>query len=106
VRSYYAIFTSLYSTSLLFSEQTMTNSSWTQAHIKSLLTKGRASWLASLLLFDEPDKERQAAKPDSSQPRGNGACEVVYPPCDTEELVKLGRLDRRERKVVSLAQFR
>jgi alpha-1,2-mannosyltransferase len=84
----------------------MTNSSWTQAHIKSLLTKGRASWLAGLFLLNEPAKGAQSTIPDSSRPSGNGACEVVYPPCDTEELVKLGRLDRRERKVVSLAQFR
>jgi alpha-1,2-mannosyltransferase len=91
------VFTSLYAVALLFSQHIMTNSSWTQAHIKSLLNDGRHSLLASLLLMD-----------DASRNAGDTArvCEVVYPPCDTTELSKLGNLDSRKRELVSLAQFR
>lgn len=94
---YYKVFTSLYAVALLFSQHIMTNSSWTQAHIKSLLNDGRHSLLASLLLMD-----------DASRNAGDTArvCEVVYPPCDTTELSKLGNLDSRKRELVSLAQFR
>ncbi|BEJ12922.1 hypothetical protein CspHIS471_0300960 [Cutaneotrichosporon sp. HIS471] len=94
---YYRMFTSLYSVALLFSQHTMTNSSWTQAHIKSLLNDGRRSLLAQLLLMD-----------DASRNAGDTArvCEVVFPPCDTTELSKLGNLDSRKRQLVSLAQFR
>ncbi|OCF38298.1 alpha-1,2-mannosyltransferase [Kwoniella heveanensis CBS 569] len=82
---YYRIFTSLYSVSLLFSQHIMTNSSWTQAHIQSLLTA----------------EERGEAKEED-----RARCEVVYPPCDTKELVKLGNLDKRKKEIISLAQFR
>ncbi|GMK57824.1 hypothetical protein CspeluHIS016_0406580 [Cutaneotrichosporon spelunceum] len=94
---YYRMFTSLYSVAVLFSQHTMTNSSWTQAHIKSLLNDGRRSLLAQLLLMD-----------DASRNAGDTArvCEVVFPPCDTTELSKLGNLDSRNRELVSLAQFR
>ncbi|WVR04606.1 hypothetical protein IAU60_001616 [Kwoniella sp. DSM 27419] len=102
---YYYIFTSLYSVSLLFSQHIMTNSSWTQAHIQSLLTAGRSSYLASFLLKDESamrkmEESKQARLEDRAQ------CEVVYPPCDTTEFAKLGSLEKRKRELVSLAQFR
>ena len=76
----------------------MTNSSWTQAHIKSLLLAGRSSTLASLMTMDMSALEKR----NTPVPK----CEVVYPPCDTAELVKLGKLDKRKRLIVSLAQFR
>lgn len=95
--SYYKVFTSLYGVALLFSQHIMTNSSWTQAHIQSLLNNGRNSMLASLLLMD--DASRNAGDTQA-------VCEVVYPPCDTTELSKLGNLDSRKRELVSLAQFR
>nr|XP_019005182.1 alpha-1,2-mannosyltransferase [Kwoniella mangroviensis CBS 8507]OCF68643.1 alpha-1,2-mannosyltransferase [Kwoniella mangroviensis CBS 8507] len=102
---YYWIFTNLYSVSLLFPQHIMTNSSWTQAHIQSLLTKARGSFLASILLKDETTirkrEERGESKIDD-----RARCEVVYPPCDTKEFVKLGNLDKRKREIVSLAQFR
>jgi hypothetical protein len=81
----------------------MTNSSWTQAHIKSLLLKGRSSIIASLLLLDAMAAEKRAARGEETR---TGGCEVVYPPCDTAELVELGRVEKRRREVVSLAQFR
>lgn len=105
---YYRIFTSLYANALLFSEYTMTNSSWTQAHIQSLLSAGRRSLLAKLLLNDgdsgpQSGNQNQAGQ---TEPTNASQCEVVYPPCDTTELEKLGDLETRDRELVSLAQFR
>lgn len=102
---YYRIFTGLYATSLLFAEHIMTNSSWTQAHIKSLLTAGRSSLLASILLLDEQSISRNEAKGGSKAGR-QAECIVVFPPCDTAGLVELGNLASRKREIVSLAQFR
>ncbi|KAL1406231.1 asparagine-linked glycosylation protein [Vanrija albida] len=103
--AYYAIFTRLYAISLLFSEYTMTNSSWTQAHIKSLLTFGRSSFGAGLLLLDDKSQEMREKRGESA-PEDRARCEVVFPPCDTKELSTLGQLDQREPTLVSLAQFR
>ena len=93
------MFTSLYANSLLFSDHTMTNSSWTQAHLKSLLIVGRSSLLARLLSLIEKSISRTKVE-------GRMDCEVLYPPCDTAALVKLGHLTERKREIVSLAQFR
>ncbi|ORY31017.1 hypothetical protein BCR39DRAFT_527796 [Naematelia encephala] len=95
---YYRIFTTLYANALLFSEETMTNSSWTQAHIQHLVALGRKSLLAGIILKDN----KSVAKAGASAVQ----CRVVYPPCDTGALTKLGRLDDRKRVLVSLAQFR
>jgi len=100
---YYKIFTSLYATSLLFSEEVMTNSSWTQAHITNLLNKGRNSFLASLLLMDDRTREIRAKNGEIDPKAG---CRVVFPPCDTEGLQGQGKLGDRKRELVSLAQFR
>jgi len=100
---YYKIFTSLYATSLLFSEEVMTNSSWTQAHITNLLNKGRNSFLASLLLMDDRTREIRAKNGEIDPQAG---CRVAFPPCDTEGLQGLGKLGYRKRELVSLAQFR
>ena len=102
---YYRIFTSLYSLSLLFAEEIMTNSSWTQAHLTSLITSARSSFSASIFLLDNKSYE-QRAKTDTSRIARKGRCEVVFPPCDTEALEALGKLDKRKRQIVSLAQFR
>ncbi|CAD6588962.1 MAG: asparagine-linked glycosylation protein, partial [Tremellales sp. Tagirdzhanova-0007] len=96
---YYRMFTSLYANSLLFSDHVSTNSSWTQAHVKSLLIVGRASFLARLLLLIKKPSSRTKDEERTD-------CEVVYPPCDTAALVKLGNLNGRKREIVSLAQFR
>ncbi len=125
----------LYALALLFSSHTMTNSSWTQAHIARLLHAGRSSWASTLMAFDDPqdrdarvlamheaqvqvragaagqgdaagDGKEQLVSADPPSLRRWTGCEVVYPPCDTAELEKCGRLDKRERVIVSLAQFR
>ena len=95
--SYYRLFTALYATCLLFSEYSMTNSSWTQAHLTSLLQKGRKGFFASVLLIDEKSLEKNAGE--------KGACEVVFPPCDTGAMTSFG-LEQRSNEIISLAQFR
>jgi len=75
----------------------MTNSSWTQAHFMSLLTKGRNGFLASLCLMDETALQKNGGE--------KAACEVVFPPCDTGALTGF-KLDGRSKEIVSLAQFR
>ncbi|WWC86926.1 uncharacterized protein L201_001805 [Kwoniella dendrophila CBS 6074] len=102
---YYNIFTTLYSVSLLFPQHIMTNSSWTQAHIKSLLINARGSFLASILLKDGKSLEKKEERGEAKK-EDRARCEVVYPPCDTKEFVKLGGLNQRKREIVSLAQFR
>ncbi|ORX38870.1 hypothetical protein BD324DRAFT_617618 [Kockovaella imperatae] len=95
---YYHILTSLYATALLFSQYTMANSSWTSAHITSLVSEARRGWLSSLLLMDD-----KAIAIHGDKPTG---VKTVYPPCDTTALSSLGRLDHRKRELFSLAQFR
>lgn len=102
---YYAIFTHVYSLALLFSEHTMTNSSWTQAHIQNLLSAAKSSFAASILLMDEAAQQARESRGESTVDE-RPVCEVVYPPCDTHILTALGNLEKRQRELVSLAQFR
>jgi alpha-1,2-mannosyltransferase len=96
---YYQIFTRLYAISLLFANELMTNSSWTQAHIKDLLRLGRSTWLAYILNLDVPSSTKQAVNEER--------CRVVYPPCDTREFLHLPLHGRgRQPTLTSLAQFR
>jgi alpha-1,2-mannosyltransferase len=83
----------------------MTNSSWTQAHLTSLITSSRSSFLASLFLLDDKSVEKHAKSENLGKAR-KSRCEVVFPPCDTKALEGLGKLDKRKREIVSLAQFR
>ena len=94
---YYKLFTAAYATSLLYAEYIMANSSWTRAHITSLLTSGRNGLLASLALLDD----KSLAKSGESA----GSCETLYPPCDTRALISFP-LEGRKREILSLAQFR
>ena len=75
----------------------MVNSSWTKAHIDSILyhNNGFLNILTYLppLVFLRPSLA--ALKP----------AEIVYPPCDTRELAELP-LEGKARIIVSLAQFR
>ncbi|EAL18406.1 hypothetical protein CNBJ3290 [Cryptococcus deneoformans B-3501A] len=112
---YYHIFTSVYSLSLLYCQHILTNSSWTQAHIQSLLLSARQSFLASLLLKDDLtlEKRRERGELQEGDDAGDTRCEVVYPPCDTRKLSSLPLSlpsptpkRGRKREFVSLAQFR
>jgi alpha-1,2-mannosyltransferase len=84
--------------SLLFADEIMTNSSWTSAHVTSLLTLGRSTWLAYLLNLDGSAQVGKRVAPNRT----------VFPPCGTSEFDNLplkGR-DDRPRTLISLAQFR
>jgi alpha-1,2-mannosyltransferase len=111
----------MYSLALLFSGYTMTNSSWTQAHISSLLYSGRSSYFSMFMAFPEDDDKSiraLATQPPSKQDSDTNhqsaepaqkrwiGCQVVYPPCDTAQLVQCGKLEKREKIIVSLSQFR
>ena len=75
----------------------MVNSSWTKAHIDSILYHDNG--FLNILTYLPPLVFLQftlsALKP----------AEIVYPPCDTRELAELP-LEGRGRTIVSLAQFR
>ena len=87
----------LYAFSLRKASFLMVNSSWTKAHIDSILLydNGFLNILTYLppLVFLRP--LLAALKP----------AKIVYPPCDTCELTELS-LEGRGRIIVSLAQFR
>ena len=93
----------------------MTNSTWTQNHIQSLLARGKKGWLASLLLLDEVSDRKRAerAREEGRAPsmevtiEGRARCQVLFPPCDTQGLVDFTLEGRSKRRgIVSLAQFR
>ena len=75
----------------------MVNSSWTKAHIDSILYHDNG--FLNILTYFPPlvflKSSLAALKPT----------EIVYPPCDTRELAELP-LEGRGRTIVSLAQFR
>lgn len=75
----------------------MVNSSWTKAHIDSILyhDHGILNVLTRLPPLVFLGSSLAALRP----------AEIVYPPCDTRELAKLP-LEGRGRTIVSLAQFR
>jgi alpha-1,2-mannosyltransferase len=93
----------------MFSNVTMTNSSWTQNHISNLLQLGRRSYLSSLLNFDRRPSSPTTDSSTVLDDRGafvHDPPRIVYPPCDTDEFLRLGNLDARKPVMVSLAQFR
>jgi len=50
-----------------------------------------------VLLIDEKSLEKNGGE--------RGACEVVFPPCDTKAMRGFG-LEKRSNEIISLAQFR
>ena len=89
-----------YALSLRTASFLMVNSSWTKNHVDSILQHYDILLDAIhmllpplfLIKFLVPQKGPQTAK-------------IVYPPCDTREMVKFS-LSNRERVVLSVAQFR
>ena len=75
----------------------LVNSSWTKAHVDSILYHDNG--FLNILTYLPPlvflRSSLATLKP----------AEIVYPPCDTRELAELP-LDGRGRTIVSLAQFR
>ena len=89
----------------------MTNSTWTQEHIQSLLARGKNGWLAALLLMDDETAQKRAERGEgeATAEKGGqaGKCSVLFPPCDTGGLVGFELEGRgKARGIVSLAQFR
>jgi len=98
---YYRFFMYYYTLSLRTASFLMVNSSWTKNHVDSILQHSdffldalHMTLFPPLLLvkFFAPQKGPQTAK-------------IVYPPCDTREMVKFS-LTNRERVILSVAQFR
>jgi glycosyltransferase involved in cell wall biosynthesis len=83
VYSYYRIFAKLYTFSLGFATVRVANSTWTKAHLDSLLA---------------------SSNPSTPDPVNT----ILYPPCDTTSLTSLpiSESGREPRTIVSLAQFR
>ena len=94
---YYRIFMFFYAFSLRKASFLVVNSSWTKAHIDSILYHDNG--LLDILSYLPPlvflRSSLATLKP----------VEIVYPPCDTRELAELP-LGGRGRTIVSLAQFR
>lgn len=94
---YYRTFMVFYAFSLRKASFLMVNSSWTKAHIDSILFHDNG--LLDILTYIPPlvflRPLLATLKP----------AEIVYPPCDTRELAELP-LEGRDRLIVSLAQFR
>jgi alpha-1,2-mannosyltransferase len=89
----------------------MTNSSWTDAHVRSVLAFRAPSLLALLssfalyccpLLLGLRILVKRAYAPLKRRRLGT---RIVYPPCDTKALTEFS-LERREPIVLSIAQFR
>ncbi|KAJ9099797.1 hypothetical protein QFC21_003796 [Naganishia friedmannii] len=106
---YYRLFTHVYATALMYSNVTLTNSSWTQAHIQDLLQLGHKSLFSSLFNFD---KRTLVTADGAASPvldvRGQPVYDpprIVYPPCATNEFTALP-LTARSPVLISLAQFR
>ena len=99
IARYYRFFMYYYALSLRTASFLMVNSSWTKNHIDSILQHSdilldAIHMLPPLFLinFFVPRNAPQSAK-------------IVYPPCDTREMVKFS-VTNRERIILSVAQFR
>ncbi|KAG9019903.1 asparagine-linked glycosylation protein [Tulasnella sp. 427] len=86
---YYNLFAYFYSFSLFQADQVIVNSSWTGAHIDSLVTLA-LSLVAKVVNLGLTEQRNVP---------------VVYPPCDTAKLRDFA-LEGRERVILSVAQFR
>ncbi|EMD39617.1 glycosyltransferase family 4 protein [Gelatoporia subvermispora B] len=98
---YYRLFMYYYAHSLRTARFLMVNSSWTKNHIDSILQY--ADPLLDALHFLPPLILIKILLSSSGTPPKSA--EIVYPPCDTREMEKFP-LERRERVILSVAQFR
>ncbi|KAL4263266.1 GDP-Man:Man(3)GlcNAc(2)-PP-Dol alpha-1,2-mannosyltransferase [Pleurotus pulmonarius] len=96
---YYRLFMYYYAAALCQASFLMVNSSWTKAHVDSILKHSDTMidtlhWPISfpfrLIVSDHQSPDKAA---------------IVYPPCDTKELAQFP-LEGRERTILSIAQFR
>ncbi|KAN0088030.1 glycosyltransferase family 4 protein [Tylopilus felleus] len=117
-RLYYRLTMYYYALSLSHAQFLMVNSSWTHAHIVSIISHEhfgpviqwahRMTPLLFVKLFLSGSAVRQVIDGPGSA-NGNKTVQVkpvtVYPPCDTREMAKFSLQDR-ERIILSVAQFR
>ncbi|KAI0727902.1 mannosyltransferase [Fomitopsis betulina] len=96
---YYRVFMYYYSNSLRQASFLMVNSSWTKNHVDSILQ--HTDPLLDALHMCTPLALLRLLRP-ADPPKST---RIVYPPCDTREISKLP-LERRERVILSVAQFR
>ena len=96
---YYRLFMYYYAISLRTPSFVMVNSSWTKAHVNSILQYSDllldGLHLLPPLVFIKLFTSRNA--PSSAR--------IVYPPCDTREMATFP-LTPRQRVILSVAQFR
>lgn len=94
----------LYASSLRRASFLMVNSSWTKNHVDSILQHNDfllGSVLSVFFLFS-PFTFLGLFGTRTTPPK---SADIVYPPCETQELVDF-QLEQRERVIVSVAQFR
>lgn len=110
-----------YALSLSHARFLMVNSSWTRGHIASIIGQEhfgpgvRLVHLVTPLLFLRLVLSNTAVRWIMYGVDGPGSVtsmkfeevkpEIVYPPCDTREMARFS-LERRERIILSVAQFR
>lgn len=131
VNSYYLIFSEFYSLSLRQSHILMVNSTWTKGHVNRLLRpllhrdeedddaedEAHVGEGGNGVVKEADGELRQRkkqpevvdaagkAEPSSAGHHHHRRAKIVYPPCDTHVLTELP-LERRERIILSVAQFR
>ena len=98
--SYYRIFMYYYSLSLRQASFLMVNSSWTKNHVDTILN--HSDLLLDFVHLFSPLTLLRLLRFSHVAPT---SARIVYPPCDTREMAKFP-LERRERVILSLAQFR
>ncbi|KDQ26009.1 glycosyltransferase family 4 protein [Pleurotus ostreatus PC15] len=96
---YYRLFMYYYAAALRQASFLMVNSSWTKAHVDSILKHSDITIdiLHKLVLFPFKLILPAHQSPDNAA--------IVYPPCDTKELAQFP-LEGREHTILSIAQFR
>ncbi len=98
---YYRVFMYYYAYSLRQARFIMVNSSWTKAHVDSILQYSdklldAIHLLPPLVLLEILSRRRSESLKEA---------QIVYPSCDTRQMAALP-LNGRERVILSIAQFR
>ncbi|KAI0763548.1 mannosyltransferase [Trametes elegans] len=98
---YYRLFMYYYAYSLRQARFLMVNSSWTKSHIDSIL-QHEDTLLDLIHLLPPLLVLKLLSRKRSKSPK---AAQIVYPSCDTRQMAVFP-LERRERVILSIAQFR
>ncbi|KAL0960579.1 hypothetical protein HGRIS_005613 [Hohenbuehelia grisea] len=100
---YYRVFMYYYALSLRKACFLMVNSSWTKGHIDAILKHNDP--LIDLLHYSSLPLLLMFSFGASIQRQTPSSAQIVYPPCDTREMVSFA-LNGREKVILSVAQFR